>query len=141
VNAIVRKMRARFKNGSPVALMCYAGGAFFFVDRYGVVVAPRGTAGLNREQSQAAIDNGELTECSTPLAHELRGRGVGTGGATQEERAEILRTIFESVSVDIDTRQIVRVLPRNEYAALVGGAAYFNQKRKRRDSLWLSVKP
>lgn len=63
------------------------------------------------------------------------------GGATQEERAEILRTIFESVSVDIDTRQIVRVLPRNEYAALVGGAAYFNQKRKRRDSLWLSVKP
>lgn len=63
MNAIVRKMRARFKNGSPVALMCYAGGAFFFVDRYGVVVAPRGTAGLNRYTAQRWTDNQNYCHC------------------------------------------------------------------------------
>lgn len=43
--------------------------------------------------------------------------------ATPDERAEFLRTIFESIAVDTDTRQIVGGVPRKEYAALVGAAS------------------
>ncbi len=45
-------------------------------------------------------------------------------GATMLERQEILQTVFEEIHVDTDNRMVTGVIPRKEYAALVG-AAYF----------------
>lgn len=48
-------------------------------------------------------------------------------GATMTERQEILQTVFEEIFVNTDTVQITAVIPKKEYAALVG-AAYFTDK-------------
>ncbi len=45
-------------------------------------------------------------------------------GATMLERQEILQTVFDEIRVDTDTRMVTGVIPKKEYAALVG-AAYF----------------
>jgi len=78
MNPVLQQMHLHHQNGKPVALMRYADGAAFLADRQGCIVGPRGVRGLNRKHVDAALASGELTECSTPLAAELRGRGVGT---------------------------------------------------------------
>lgn len=77
MNAILKTMRIGI-HGKHIALMQYGNGAAFLVNKYGIVLRPRKERGLDPAQVQAAIASGELTECSTPLAQELRGRGVGT---------------------------------------------------------------
>jgi hypothetical protein len=76
MNPVLQQMHLHHQNGKPVALMRYADGAAFLADRQGCIVGPRGVRGL--KHVDAALASGELTECSTPLAQELRTRGVGT---------------------------------------------------------------
>jgi hypothetical protein len=78
MNPVLQQMHLHFSAGKPVALMRYADGTAFLADRAGCIVRPRGVRGLNRKHVDAALASGELTEYSTPLAAELRGRGVGT---------------------------------------------------------------
>lgn len=78
MNPILFTMHTHAGRGQPLALIRYANGPTFLTDRRGCIVRPRGVRGLNRKHVDAALASGELTECSTPLAHELRERGVGT---------------------------------------------------------------
>jgi len=71
-------MHTHAERGLPVALMRYPDGAAFYADRHGCIIGPRSQRGLNRKHVEAALAGGELTECSTPLALDLRSRGVGT---------------------------------------------------------------
>ncbi len=78
MNPILLTMHTHAERGQPVALMRYPDGTAFYTDRRGCIVGPRGQRGLNRKHVEAALAGGDLIECSTPLARQLRERGVGT---------------------------------------------------------------
>jgi site-specific DNA recombinase len=69
---------------------------------------------------------GELARLATPVHHTDTQAAIEALGdmtrlwqnATPEEQADIVSCIFEQVEVDLDTKRIVGVVPKNEYAAL-----------------------
>ena len=78
MNPILLTMHTHAERGQPIALMRYLDGAAFYADRHGCIIGPRSQRGLNRKHVEAALAGGALIECSTPLARQLRERGVGT---------------------------------------------------------------